>query len=227
MKRFQMAALLTMFALNASNHLRNVTAQDVTAQEASAESEVNTGVPIEKVEPTSRPLNLTLELMNGTSLPGTLVDADVVNIKTAFGEAAIPLSEIAGIRFATREDVSTTVVMINGDSITGATDVKLITVETDWGVAKVNGSAIQSLLLIPNLKWMVVNGVSGKRWSLVDSKTSETAQQSGLPNLQTSPNSQSSGTIRSANPGVLPIPAIPDGTYYRNGVLYRSSNVNQ
>ena len=196
-------------------------AQEAVAQETAAQAISQAVTPVEKMESSSRPLNLTVELTTGNTISGTLVEADVVNIKTAFGEAAIPLSEIAGLRFATREDVTTTVVMINGDSITGATDVKLITVETDWGTAKINGSSIQSLLLIPNLKWQASSGVSGKRWALVDSKTSESTTQS-LPQPSAAPN-QASGTIRTS-----PSPSsLPAGTYYQNGVLYRSGSPNQ
>ncbi|MCY2976929.1 MAG: hypothetical protein NTW52_19910 [Planctomycetota bacterium] len=160
-------------------------------------------------------------MFNGNLITGTLVEADVVNIKTAFGEAAIPLSEIAGIRFATREDVTTTVVMINGDSITCATDVKLVTVETDWGTARINGSSIQSLLLIPNLKWQSSNGVSGKRWSLVDSKASESAlQESSQPVTGTNP-------LPNANRAPVSPSSLPAGTYYQNGVLYRAGLTSQ
>jgi hypothetical protein len=205
------------------------------AQEAVAQAVPQAGTAVEKIEASSRPLNLTVELTNGNTLTGTLIEADVVNIKTAFGEAGIPLSEIAGIRFATREDVTTTVVMINGDSITGATDVKLVTVETEWGTAKINGSAIQSLLLIPNLKWQSNNGVSGKRWVLVDSKAAESTAQT-LSTLSTGSN-QSSTSIQSAatnrtlpnsvsSPTTLPSP-LPSGTYYQNGVLYRSGATSQ
>jgi len=193
-----------------------VNTNNLRAEEATAVVEPNTGTPIEKMEPASRPLNLIVELLNGANITGTLVDVDVVSIKTAFGEAAIPLTEVAGIRFATREDVTTTVVMINGDSITGATDVKLVTVETDWGTAKINGSSIQSMLLIPNLKWSSNSGVSGKRWALIDAKVPEPT---APPAVTATP---ASGSTRSATPG-----SLPAGTYLQNGVLYRSGTVSQ
>ena len=87
-----------------------------------------------------------------------------------FGEAQIPLSEIAGVRFATGDETSTTVVMLNGDSITGATDTKFITVETEWGTAKINGSSLVSMLFVPGLQWESSHGLNGKRWSLVEAK---------------------------------------------------------
>jgi len=200
-------------------------AQEAVAQETAAQAILQPVTPVEKMESSSQPVNLTVELTTGNTISGTLVEADVVNIKTVFGEAAIPLSQIAGLRFATREDVTTTVVMINGDSITGATDVKLISIETDWGTAKINGSAIQSLLSIPNLKWQVSSGVSGKRWALVDSKAPESPAQV-VP--QPSAASKQANVYSPAAPSqTLPASSLPAGTYYQNGVLYRSGSPNQ
>lgn len=137
--------------------------------EAKATSK-SSGTPIEKMKSAVRPLNVTVDLNNGSPIAGTLVEVDVLLIKTAFGEASVPLSEIAGIRFPQGDDVSTSVVMLNGDSITGATDIKMVTIETDWGVAKVNGSSIRSILFVPNLQWSSASGISGKRWGLQDAK---------------------------------------------------------
>jgi hypothetical protein len=118
----------------------------------------------------ARPLTITVELTSDTKIAGTLVETNQLMMKTSFGEASIPLSEVAGIRFASANDNSTTVVMLNGDSITGATDLKMMTVETEWGTAKINGSSIQSVLFVPDLRWNASAGLSGKRWMLVDSK---------------------------------------------------------
>lgn len=119
----------------------------------------------------SRPLTLTVDLSSGTKITGTLTDTTNLPLKTAFGEVTVPLSEVAGIRFASKEDTSTTIVLLNGDSITGATDIEMITVDTEWGTAKINGSAITSLLFVPDLKWNATQGLNGRRWLLVDGKT--------------------------------------------------------
>ena len=117
-----------------------------------------------------RPLTVATELAGDTKITGTLVDSTALQMKTSFGEAQIPLTEIAGVRFATGEETSTTVVMLNGDSITGATDTKFITVETEWGTAKINGTSLVSMLFVPGLQWESSNGLNGKRWSLVEAK---------------------------------------------------------
>lgn len=113
-----------------------------------------------------RPLTVATGLIDDTIITGTLMDSTSITIKTAFGEASIPLSEVAGIRFPAAEDTSTTIVMLNGDSITGATDLKFASVETTWGSAKINGQNIANMLFVPGLQWQAVNGLAGKRWNL-------------------------------------------------------------
>ncbi len=138
-------------------------------------------------EPKIRPLTVNIELLSQASIAGTMTEANQIDIKTAFGVATIPMSEIAGIRLATAQDASTTIVMLNGDSITGATDIKQITIDTEWGSARINGSAIQAILFVPDLKWVNSNSINGRRWFLVDAKQA-TANSPG-----TSPNPSSTG----------------------------------
>ncbi len=97
-----------------------------------------------------RPLTVSVQLLRSELIiTGALTDSTLLALKTAFGEASIPLSEVAGVRFPSGQDTSTTLVMLNGDSITGASDVKSITVETEWGSAKVNGENISSMMFVP------------------------------------------------------------------------------
>jgi hypothetical protein len=140
----------------------------VRAQEPEATS-VPVRVPAASVSKMG-PLTVTVELMGGQKITGTLTDVAELPIKAAFGSASVPLSEVAGVKMAAADDSSTTVIMKNGDSITGATDLKIVTVDTEWGTAKINGSSIISLLLLPDLKWNATMGLNGRRWSLVDSK---------------------------------------------------------
>lgn len=138
-----------------------------------------------------RPLTVSVELLSQAVIAGTMAEVSQIHIKTAFGEATIPMSEIAGIRLATTQDSTTTVVMLNGDSITGATDIKQLTIDTEWGSAKINGTAIQSILFVPDLKWVNSNSLNGRRWFLVDAKQA--------PNATANPN----------NPGGIGVPANP------------------
>ncbi|MEL7266101.1 MAG: hypothetical protein AAFP69_14975 [Planctomycetota bacterium] len=121
-----------------------------------------------------RPLSVSVSLLSNTKIDGTLTDTTELSMKTSFGPVNVPLSEVAGIKFASKDDVTTTVVMLNGDSITGATDVKLVTVETQWGIAEINGPAIASILFVPGLEWSPYSGLNGKRWNLADEKPAPT-----------------------------------------------------
>ncbi len=121
--------------------------------------------------PAVRPLSVTVDLTSKGKLEGTLTDTTQLQMQTSFGTASIPLSEVAGIKFASAEEATTTVVMLNGDSITGATDVKLITVETEWGTASINGPSVASMMFVPGLEWSPSTGLNGRRWSLIDTTT--------------------------------------------------------
>lgn len=125
--------------------------------------------------PKLRPLSVAVDLLSDTRIEGTLTDTTTLEMRTSFGSASIPLSEVAGIKFASADDASTTLVMLNGDSITGATDVKLVTVETEWGVATINGGNISSIMFVPGLNWNPASGLNGKRWNLVNVKAAAPA----------------------------------------------------
>jgi hypothetical protein len=128
-----------------------------------------------------RPLSVNVDLLSGTKIAGTLTDATSLDMQTSFGSANIPLSEVAGIRFASADDATTTVVMLNGDSITGATDVKLVTIETEWGVATINGQSVQSIMFVPSVVWNPLSGLNGKRWTLVNEKQAVAGKPVGQP----------------------------------------------
>ncbi len=199
------AALATPTVFAADDVPKAVAVPSVEAKPAKSAPAKSDGTPIEKV--TARPLNITADLTTGTSIAGTLVEVDVLLIKTAFGEASVPLSEIAGIRFPQGSDDSTgvamtSVAMLNGDSITGATDIKMVTVETEWGTAKINGSSIRSILFVPNVQWTSAPSIGGKRWALQDVKAPTTPQ----------PGQPGSG-VTTSQPGTTSTPATtPPGT---------------
>ena len=155
-----------------------------------------------------RPLTVTATLLDETIISGTLIDSTSIAIKTAFGEASIPLSEVAGIRFPGGEDTSTTVVMMNGDSITGATDLKYANVETTWGSAKINGPNVRHLLFVPGLTWQASEGLAGKRWGL-----SEKSKLSSNPVRQASAN-------ESVRPSQNQVPSQPQPFRTNRGQIF-------
>ncbi len=152
--------------------------------------------PVDEAKPKAlRPLTVATELIGNTKITGTLVDATALSMRTNFGEAQLPLSEIAGIRFASGDSNSTTVVMLNGDSITGVTDIKFMTIETEWGTAKINGQSLLSMLFVPGLQWESSNGLSGKRWTLT-----EMAAKPNPSNTLNNGRAPTPGTASGANP---------------------------
>jgi hypothetical protein len=175
--RFLLAAVAVCCTASLSTALAQEPALAKPAEPAAAAEPAKTPV----ATPAVRPLSANVELTRGNPIEGTLTDTTQLQMKTSFGAIEIPLSEVAGVRFATAEEATTTVVMLNGDSVTGATNVERMTVETEWGVAQINGSAIAGILLVPNLEWTSYAGLNGKRWSLVEKKPAAAAATNSSP----------------------------------------------
>ncbi len=205
-----MKRIITLLALVAAlgSNLAQVRAQDATAVAEAVPvkpQKVGDEVNLEPkaVDAKARPITATIELLSSIKIMGVLTDNGQCTVQTSFGPATIPTAEIAAIRLASKEDSMTTIILMNGDSITGATDLKIVTVETEWGTAKINGSSIQSIFFVPEVKWSKAQGINGARWSLIDAKTPPpnppTAAPGPNPNVVNNPNARPSVP---AQPGV-------------------------
>jgi hypothetical protein len=118
------------------------------------------------VRPKLQPHSVTISLIDGMKLTGELTEVDQWTMKTSFGTTNLPLSTVAGIRMAHEGNAVTTVVLHNGDTITGAIQLDLVVLQTDWGRAEVLGNHIASVLFTPGLKWTSESGLNGTRWRL-------------------------------------------------------------
>jgi hypothetical protein len=114
------------------------------------------------------PLSVTLQLNVGNAeLRGALLSEPQFTMKTSFGELVIPMSQVAGVKLASEGNTSTTVVMHNGDTVTGAWNLDRLELQTEWGTATVEGTAINSILFTPDMAWVSEKGISGTRWELM------------------------------------------------------------
>jgi len=117
------------------------------------------------------PLVATIELNGGDApLRGQLISTPQVTVATSFGNVDVPLSEVAGIKVASANNPTTTVVLHNGDSITGACDVGRVDLRTEWGRAEVQGTSINTILFIEGVSWISDEALGGKRWQLLEQR---------------------------------------------------------
>ncbi len=181
---FSLRAFVAAATIAAMSFGSTANAQEATSTEVAKARPVARAVAS---SPKVRPLSVSIDLLSSTKLAGTLTDTTTLEMRTSFGTASIPLSEVAGIRFASANDASTTVVMLNGDSITGATDVKLVTVETEWGMATINGPNIASIMFVPGLNWSPTAGLNGKRWNLANAKSTSSKPSSDSATASSAP----------------------------------------
>lgn len=112
-----------------------------------------------------------IELTNGLKLTGHLAAAPIP-FQVMFGHVALPLETIRGIRIAdpVRSDVgspqliSATIILENGDSLTGMPRVDVIQLQTEWGEAVVKLTHLKSVVLTSD---DVIWEEHDRRWRLV------------------------------------------------------------
>jgi hypothetical protein len=157
-----------------------------------------------------QPQSVAVALIDGITLAGELAEVDQWTMKTSFGTTNLPLSTVAGIRMAHEGNAMTTVVLHNGDALTGAVSIDQVVIQTEWGRAEIHGNHVASILFTPGLKWMSETGLNGMRWKLVTDEPPRAtpaagqpgAPRPGQPGQPGQP--QRPGTVPVAQPGFQP-----------------------
>ncbi len=128
-----------------------------------------------------------VELKSGLKLDGQLASGPIPCL-VMFGEASLPLETIRGIRMSDElvndeagqaRPTSATIVLENGDSLTGMPRLEVIRLQTDWGEAIVKLTHVKSLLLTSeSVTWQQLEG----RWRLIPVELTP-ADAADLPSL--------------------------------------------
>jgi sRNA-binding regulator protein Hfq len=150
-----------------------------------------------------QPQSVTITLLDGMKLQGELTEVDQWTMKTSFGSTNLPLSTVAGMRMAQEGNAMTTVVLHNGDNLTGAVQLDQVVIQTEWGRAEINGNHVASILFTPGLKWTSETGLNGMRWRLVaDEPGRATPAAPGAPGQPARPGTAANQPQQPQRPGV-------------------------
>ncbi len=157
-----------------------------------------------------QPQSVTISLLDGMKLQGELTEVDQWTMKTSFGTTNLPLSTVAGMRMAQEGNAMTTVVLHNGDNLTGAVQLDQVVIQTEWGRAEINGNHIASILFTPGLKWSSETGLNGMRWRLVADEPGRTTPAApGAPGQPARPGTAANQPQQPGRPGVPAAPGQP------------------
>jgi len=168
-----------------------------------------------------QPQSVTVTLLDGMKLSGELSEVDQWTMKTSFGTTNLPLSTVAGLRMAQEGNAMTTVVLHNGDNLTGAVQIDQVVIQTEWGRAEINGNHVASILFTPGLKWTSETGLNGMRWKLVADEPPRQAPAAapGAPGQPPRPGAVANQPQpQQPRPGVPGAPGVPQPGFQQPGV---------
>jgi hypothetical protein len=157
-------------------------------------------------------LPVKVELRKGLVLDGQLPVTGPLACATAFGEAALPLAAIRGIRLHEVQEVANaervgpqaTIILSNNDSLTVYLRAAQFQVKTEWGEANIGVAHLRSILLTADdVEWQEAGG----RWSLVAEAKSEPEPVDEVKETTVLPSTRNdANTIPSLNPTANPLP---------------------
>jgi hypothetical protein len=118
-----------------------------------------------KAGPTSEVVKLSLK--NGLEFTGNRIDLDSITVNSLFGHTTIPIDVIAGIRFAQGDQERTTIVLHNGDTLTGEIDPTSFSFVSNWGESTIDMHQVVWVVFRPGLSWSTISTPAGTRWTLI------------------------------------------------------------
>jgi hypothetical protein len=91
--------------------------------------------------------NVYVRVTQNRELSGTPIELTEIKVTTSFGEVAIPIAKVDGIKMHADADDSAVIAFKNGDLVTGKVNLDVVKLKTDWGVAHVNTAQIEQITM--------------------------------------------------------------------------------
>lgn len=106
-----------------------------------------------------------VKVTQNREISGTPIDLTELKVTTSFGEVAIPMAKIDGIKMHADGNDSSVIAFKNGDLVTGKVELETIKLKTDWGTAHVNTSQIEQITSDQAARFFPdASGTGAKAW---------------------------------------------------------------
>jgi hypothetical protein len=97
-------------------------------------------------------------------IAGTPIELTEIKVTTSFGEVAIPLAKIDGIKMHADSADSAVIAFKNGDLVTGKVTLEVIKLKTAWGTAHVNTAQIDTVTASRTARFFSDSSGQAKGW---------------------------------------------------------------
>ena len=123
-------------------------------------------------------------------IAGTPIDLVEIKVSTSFGDVAIPLAKIDGIKMHADGEDSAVVAFKNGDLVTGKITLETIKLKTDWGTAHIMTSQIETVTDDHNARFYADSSGGAKGWRFTKATPINQGAGNGItvPNVRMLPN---------------------------------------
>lgn len=118
-----------------------------------------------QVEEMEGGVNFFIDLEQNQKIEGVAVDLQKLKITTGFGDVAVPLDKIDGIRLNAMEDGTAVIAFKNGDILTGVVHLNDLKIKTGWGFGTINIAYIDQISVTQGASFSSTNNGGKRTWS--------------------------------------------------------------
>ena len=120
-----------------------------------------------------------VKVTQNREISGTPVDLTELKVTTSFGEVAIPLAKIDGIKMHADGNDSSVIAFKNGDLVTGKVELDTVKLKTDWGTAHINTAQIEQITSEQAARFYSdASGTGAKSWRFTKTAPARAVTQS-------------------------------------------------
>ena len=88
-----------------------------------------------------------VKIAQAADLKGELLELDSVKVQTSFGEIAIPMEKLEGIKMNIGSNGKAVIAFKNGDIVTGQVSMTSLQLKTNWGKAHIDPIHIETITM--------------------------------------------------------------------------------
>ena len=135
---------------------------------------VPVSLPAQEVTGPDSGNDIYVRVTQNREISGTPMELTEIKVTTSFGEVAIPMAKVDGIKMHADSNDSAVIAFKNGDLVTGKVTLDVIKLKTDWGVAHVNTAHVEQVTTTKGANFYPDNSGGAKGWRF--SRTTPAAQ---------------------------------------------------
>lgn len=110
-----------------------------------------------------------VSITRNDDLSGAILDLETLKVETEFGQVAIPMAKIDGVKMHADAKDNAVIAFKNGDLVTGKVVLDVVKLKTEWGTAHINTEKVETITNSRNARFYADTSTGKSVWRFTKS----------------------------------------------------------